>query len=151
MCDQRQAICMPLNGKVQCIDGCIHHIVAALNAGGVWTVGSCCGHDGKPLPMGRIDLEDGRVLLVASKEQADTLCSVVGTAPAGRVHDSDRLDWLESRAGGVQSVYFNDGRTVLSPLSMSLRAAIDASRVSAAAPKEQGYLPSPPTAEDHNG
>lgn len=53
--------CLPLNGKVQCIDWCIHQIVAALNAGGVRTVASCCGH-GKM--DGRIDLEDGRVLVI---------------------------------------------------------------------------------------
>jgi hypothetical protein len=53
--------CMPINGKVQCIDWCIHHIVAALNAGGVETVASCCGH-GKQ--RGRIDLKDGRILWI---------------------------------------------------------------------------------------
>ena len=40
----RNQVCMPLNGRVQCIDFCIHHIVAALNAGGISTVASCCGH-----------------------------------------------------------------------------------------------------------
>ena len=54
---------MPLNGRVQCIDYCIHHIVAALNAGGIRTVASCCGHG---TMHGRIDLEDGRTLVVAS-------------------------------------------------------------------------------------
>ena len=49
----RNQIAMPLNGRVQCIDLCIHHIVAALNAGGVRTVASCCGHGKIP---GRIDL-----------------------------------------------------------------------------------------------
>ena len=54
--------CMPLGGKVRCIDWCIHQIVAALNAGGVRTIASCCGH-GKTL--GNIKLEDGRVLVIA--------------------------------------------------------------------------------------
>ena len=54
--------CMPIGGKVQCIDWCIHQIVAALNAGGVRTVASCCGHGRMP---GRIDLEDGRALVIA--------------------------------------------------------------------------------------
>ena len=54
---------MPLNGRVQCIDYCIHQIVAALNAGGVRTLASCCGH-GKM--EGRIDLEDGRTLVVVN-------------------------------------------------------------------------------------
>ena len=52
-------ICMPIsNGKVICVDYCIHHIVAALNAANVRTVACCCGH-GK---SGHIILEDGRVL-----------------------------------------------------------------------------------------
>ena len=55
-------VCMPLNGRVQCIDQCIHQLfVAALNAGGVRTVASCCGH-GKT--RGNIILEDGRVLII---------------------------------------------------------------------------------------
>lgn len=64
----RHQVCMPLNGKVQCIDHCIHQIVAALNAGGVWTVASCCGHRGAP---GRIDLADGRVLIIPRPEDLD--------------------------------------------------------------------------------
>lgn len=52
---------MPLNGKVRGIDYCIHHIVAALNAGGVETVACCCGHR---LAKGRIDLADGRILWI---------------------------------------------------------------------------------------
>ena len=54
-------VCMPLNGRVQGIDYCIHKIVAALNAGGVRTVASCCGH-GKM--KGNIILEDGRMLTI---------------------------------------------------------------------------------------
>lgn len=52
-------VCMPINGKVQCVDWCIHQIVAALNAGGVETIASCCGHKRAP---GIISLADGRVL-----------------------------------------------------------------------------------------
>jgi len=54
-------VCMPINGKVQCIDWCIHQIVAALNAGGVGTIASCCGHMKQE---GRIDLADGRLVIV---------------------------------------------------------------------------------------
>lgn len=57
----RNQVCMPLNGKVRCIDWCIHQIVAALNASGVETVSCCCGHGQQD---GRIDLKDGRVLIV---------------------------------------------------------------------------------------
>jgi hypothetical protein len=61
-------VCMPINGKVRCIDHCIHHIVAALNAGGVETFACCCGHK---KGHGRIDLADGRVLVIMSKEEAE--------------------------------------------------------------------------------
>lgn len=43
------------------IDACIAPIVKALNEGGVATVASCCGHGKTP---GRIDLEDGRILVM---------------------------------------------------------------------------------------
>ena len=53
--------CMPIKGRVQSIDFCISHIVAALNAGGVDTVASCCGHEKF---KGSITLEDGRTLVI---------------------------------------------------------------------------------------
>ena len=56
--------CLPISGKVRCIDWCIHQIVAALNAGGVVTIASCCGHG---VQEGRIDLEDGRVLVITCR------------------------------------------------------------------------------------
>ena len=57
---------MPIGGRVQCIDFCIHHIVAALNAGGVRTTASCCGHRKM---KGNIILEDGRVLIIQKKPE----------------------------------------------------------------------------------
>lgn len=57
--------CLPINGRIVCIDWCIHHIVAALNAGGVRTVACCCGHGRIP---GRIDLEDGRILTITKPD-----------------------------------------------------------------------------------
>jgi hypothetical protein len=59
--------CLPIRGRIVCVDWCIHHIVAALNAAGLQTVASCCGHQRMD---GRIDLADGRVLLV---QQAKTV------------------------------------------------------------------------------
>jgi hypothetical protein len=61
-----EQICMPLDGKVVCIDRCIHQIVASLNAGGVRTTACCCGH-GKI--HGRIELEDGRVLAILNADE----------------------------------------------------------------------------------
>jgi hypothetical protein len=52
---------MPINGRVQGIDYCIADIVAALNAGGIETEASCCGH-GKG--DGIISFKDGRELKV---------------------------------------------------------------------------------------
>ena len=52
---------MPLNGRRQDIDLCIADIVAALNAAGITTVASCCGH-GKS--DGVVSLSDGRELTV---------------------------------------------------------------------------------------
>ena len=52
---------MPLSGRVQGIDYCLHRIVAALNAGGVLTEASCCGH--RTIP-GNIILADERVLAI---------------------------------------------------------------------------------------
>ena len=56
---------MPIYGKVQYIDICIADIVAALNAGNIRTVASCCGH-GKM--DGNIALEDGRVITIKNVE-----------------------------------------------------------------------------------
>lgn len=58
----KHTVPMPINGKVQSIDQCIAHIVAALNAGGIETVASCCGHGRMP---GNIVLSDGRVLSIS--------------------------------------------------------------------------------------
>ena len=59
-------VCMPINGRVVTIDRCIHDIVAALNAGGIRTVSSCCGHKetyGSIIIKGKDDnLEELRIL-----------------------------------------------------------------------------------------
>lgn len=52
---------MPLNGRRQDIDLCVADIVTALNAAGIITVASCCGHG---VMEGSIMLEDGRELLI---------------------------------------------------------------------------------------
>lgn len=50
------------------IDSCIAPLVKALQEGGVDMLASCCGHEGAP---GRIDLVNGRTLLIISREEAD--------------------------------------------------------------------------------
>lgn len=49
------------------VDACIADIVQALNAGGVTTLGACCGHG---QGAGVIDLADGRVLVITSHAAA---------------------------------------------------------------------------------
>jgi len=61
--DGRHRCPMPIRGRVQSIDPCIAGIVAALNAGGIETLASCCGH-GRPGVYGSIVLADGRELVV---------------------------------------------------------------------------------------
>ena len=60
----KHQVCMALYGVVRGIDYCIHQIVAALNAGGVYTTSSCCGHGEK---NGEFILENGRVLIILPK------------------------------------------------------------------------------------
>lgn len=52
---------MPINGRVQCIDRCFAHLVAALNAANIPTVASCCGHK---KVKGNIVHEGGRTLII---------------------------------------------------------------------------------------
>ena len=58
--------------RTKAVDECIAPIVEALNAGGVYTIASCCGHGER---LGEILLEDGRKVVVV---------------PAG-VEDLDRI------------------------------------------------------------
>ena len=64
--DWSHQVPMPINGKVRCIDSCIAHIVAALNAANVQTIASCCGHRHRP---GSIILEDGREILICKNSK----------------------------------------------------------------------------------
>lgn len=54
-----------INGVEKELDFCIEDIVMALNAGGIKTISSCCGHT---LSTGTIFLEDGRELMVKNRE-----------------------------------------------------------------------------------
>lgn len=60
-------VTMPVNGKVVCVDYCVSHMVAALNAAGIVTTNSCCGH-GKI--NSTIILEDDTFLVLMSREEA---------------------------------------------------------------------------------
>lgn len=52
---------MPVNGGIN-VDRCIAPLVVALNAAGVPTAASCCGHGYRP---GNIALRDGREIVIA--------------------------------------------------------------------------------------
>lgn len=56
---------MAIKRRVEWIDPCIAHIVAALNAANIVTVASCCGHGHT---CGCITLEDGRELTITEEE-----------------------------------------------------------------------------------
>jgi hypothetical protein len=57
---------MPINGRLQGIDYCIAHIIAALNAANIKTLASCCGHGEI---TGSIILDDGRELVVRKYDE----------------------------------------------------------------------------------
>ena len=90
-------VCMPLNGKVQAIDHCIHQIVAALNAGGVGTVASCCGHGTMP---GNIVLDDGRVIAIFASMKDARMCDKRENRSSSRSPE-DRSAWLPPRLDGT--------------------------------------------------
>jgi hypothetical protein len=56
-----------LNGQPVGIDKCIFDIICALNAEGLETVASCCGHGKR---AGSIILKDGRELVIFPKDVA---------------------------------------------------------------------------------
>ena len=90
-------VCMPINGRVQCIDYCIHQIVAALNAGGIRTTGSCCGHGEMP---GNILLDDGRVIAIFASREAARLCDNQENSERNRSTDN-KPSWQPPRLDGT--------------------------------------------------
>lgn len=86
--------CLPLNGKVVCIDWCIHQLVAALNAGGVQTSACCCGHGRQP---GRIDLADGRILRIENPPNCDLAICCDGREFHSPLDAALHLLWLLQR------------------------------------------------------
>lgn len=67
---------MPIRGRVSDIDFCIARIVAALEAGNIHPLASCCGHGKSP---GSIILEDGIHLVLLSDSQAQETIKRYGT------------------------------------------------------------------------
>jgi hypothetical protein len=61
MCKQDDTVIVVIDKKPCSIDRCIAPLVRALNAWGIRTIASCCGHGKCP---GNIVLEDGRELII---------------------------------------------------------------------------------------
>ena len=76
--------------KVKEIDRCIAPIIANLNAAGMHTVASCCGHGKNP---GEILLYDGRVLRICNKTLS-TLERMEGERDEAVNHVRALLEWL---------------------------------------------------------
>lgn len=93
---------MPINGRVQCIDWCIHHIVAALNAGGVQTTDSCCGHEKMP---GYIALKDGRVLAIFSSGEEARMYDSLENNEHNHLIENNPQIWQPPRLDGTRGNY----------------------------------------------
>ena len=89
----RNQVSMPINGKVQCIDHCIHTLVAALNAGGVRTIASCCGHGKMP---GNILLEDNRVIAIFPSREDARMCDNLESSGHSHLAEN-RSSWQPPR------------------------------------------------------
>lgn len=80
--------------KVIGVDACIAQLVAALNAGGITTVASCCGHGHLP---GNVILADDTWLTLLTREQAQALNASIGVNIHGEPNAAaKRVKELES-------------------------------------------------------
>lgn len=64
MCEWNNTVIIEIDGVPRDIDRCIAGVVRALNATGLRTVASCCGHGKQP---GSIVLADGREIRIFAK------------------------------------------------------------------------------------
>ena len=95
----RKATLLCISGKCVEIDACIAPVVLALDAGGIETVASCCGHGYIP---GNIMLADGRELLIdASREESRR---VYDALYPWTIHGEPR----EINTGGIGSEHHRD-------------------------------------------
>lgn len=62
MCNARSEVLVETRVGERGIDACIVPLVKALNAAGLTTIASCCGHGHRP---GNIVLDDGREIIIA--------------------------------------------------------------------------------------
>jgi hypothetical protein len=64
MCKYGTYTKVSLNGETQSIDSCIASLVQGINEREIKSWASCCGHQRNLGSHGRIDLKDGRILLI---------------------------------------------------------------------------------------
>lgn len=70
------------------IDGCIAPLVEALNAVGLTTIASCCGHGHRP---GNIALADGREIIIARDfAEARKIDALFPITSYGKVRSHDK-------------------------------------------------------------
>lgn len=77
--------------KVIGVDQCIAPLVAALNAGGIATICSCCGHGYLP---GSVILADDTWLMLLTREQAEAVNKSIGVNIHGEKWDGEK--WVKS-------------------------------------------------------
>lgn len=66
MCSHGTTVVVEIGGVPRDVDSCIAPLVRALNAAGMTTVASCCGHGHRP---GTIALAGGYEIVLATYEQ----------------------------------------------------------------------------------
>lgn len=85
-CDRVRTPVVEIGGKPRSIDACIVDLVKALNAAGIETIASCCGH---LVRLGSIILRDGREIVVLpdydTAREFDKLFPAVNDGPVGGV------------------------------------------------------------------
>lgn len=87
MCQRGDTVTVEIDGEKCGIDRCIAPIVKALNAAGLKTLASCCGHGNQP---SNIALADGReVVLMPDRETARRVERLFPSICGDEIHVSD--------------------------------------------------------------
>lgn len=87
MCEWGDTVMVSVGQKTVSVDRCIAPFVNMLNACGIETKASCCGHGHLP---GSIILADGRELLICrSSEEARLLCATLGVDIHGQLRGAN--------------------------------------------------------------
>lgn len=96
MCKWGTNTVVMIDGKPRNIDSCIAPLVSALNAGGIRTVASCCGHGRLP---GNIIIEGDVFLTLLTREQSLAVSELVGGGC--NIHGEKKREVGRDEAQGV--------------------------------------------------